>query len=148
MYEENVKFFQHSQKCVLWICSYLDTLRHLQKNVWQIWIKSGFWENGFCTMIKHLFTLLCQFVNFWIINWLSFHTLHTCQFCVTLSFPKLKMVLHRRRCNANILIHAKLWNKLTRFQTMHFTKCFQRWSDHWACCVKSQEGYYEDGNFD
>ena len=40
-------------------------------------------------------------------------------------FPKLKMVLHRRRCNDNVLIHAKLWNTFTSFQTKHFAKCFQ-----------------------
>jgi len=29
------------------------------RKMWQIWVKSGNWKKGFCTMIKHLFTLLC-----------------------------------------------------------------------------------------
>jgi hypothetical protein len=85
------------------------------------WVKSGIWKIGFCKMIMHLFTRLCEWVNFPIITkWLLFHTppppLARLSSVWLLSFPKLKMVLNRRKFNDNTLIHAKCGTHLPSFK--------------------------------
>jgi hypothetical protein len=42
------------------------------------------------------------------------------------------------------IIQAKQQDALAKFQTKHFTKCFDQWHDCRARCVKSQEEYFEE----
>jgi hypothetical protein len=49
----------------------------------------------------------------------------------------------RWRFNSVNMIQAKSWDALTEYEMVHFTKCFQQWQNHWACCMKSQGDHFK-----
>jgi hypothetical protein len=57
--------------------------------------------------------------------------------------PALKMALKGMIFNDVTTIQAKSEYALATFQTIHFTKCFKWWHNHWAHGVKSQKHYTE-----
>jgi hypothetical protein len=64
-----------------------------------------------------LLALLCLCVNFWLKNNLNVipHPLYSPDLCDFLLFPKVEMVLKRRRFNDVTMIQAKSWDTFAKF---------------------------------
>jgi hypothetical protein len=43
------------------------------------------------------------------------------------------------------MIQIKSGDETAEFQTMHFTKCFERWCNRWAHYIKSEGDYFQEG---
>jgi hypothetical protein len=68
--------------------------------------------------------------------------------CDFFRFQKFKIVLKGGWFYENTMIHAKLWDALANFQTVHFTSCLE-W--RCSCCahnIRSKVGYFEGDSSD
>lgn len=63
-----------------------------------------------------------------------------CHFCL---LPELMTAVKGIGCTDVIMIEAKMWVALDKFQTVQSINCFEQWHDCWTCCMKSQGDYSE-----
>lgn len=83
------------------------------------------------SVLSLLFSVFCLHMNFWL------KTPHLCYstnlvLCDFFLFQKIKTVLEEREFNNATMICGKLQYSLAQVQTMHITKCFRQWCNHWA----------------
>jgi len=41
------------------------------------------------------------------------------------------------------MIQAKPWGALAVYEMVYFIQCFQKWNNHWACCMKSHGDHFD-----
>jgi hypothetical protein len=63
------------------------------------------------------------------------HDMVPCDFYV---FPKLKLRLKGRRFLSTEEIQAEPQQVLNTLMPALFNECFQKWQNHWDCCIQAQ----------
>jgi hypothetical protein len=93
-------------------------------------------------------TALCM--NFWLKTNVIPHPPYSPDLvlCDFFLFQILKMATKGQIFDDITMIEAKSWDAPAQFQTMHIIICCKRWHDHWACCIKSQNDYFQCNNID
>ena len=117
-------------------------MRRKQPEIW----KNGDWLLHHDNAPAHTSLLVREFLtknNMSTVPHLAYSPdLAPCGFCV---FPKIKLQLKGQHFISIEEIQAKSQQVLNTPRPADFNECFQKWQNHWDCCIQAQ-GYYFEGD--
>ena len=124
-----------------------EVLRRVRENVrhkWpEIW-KNGDWLLHHDNALVHTLLVVWEFLTKNNMTTVP-HPVYSphpapCDFSV---FPEIHLQLEGRRFVSIVEIQAKSQQELNTLTLADFFECFQKWQNHWDCCIQAQGDYFE-----